>query len=78
MFVFVFLCRQRPLRRADHSSKGVLPTILIRLRNLRCETAKVLTRTVEPLMIMMMITRYLTPAHVNDAPLQMFQCPLCV
>jgi hypothetical protein len=50
MFVFAFLCcvilcRQRPLRRADHSSKGVLPSVLIRLRNLRCEAAKVLTRT---------------------------------
>jgi hypothetical protein len=40
------------VRRADHSSKGVLPSILIRLRNLQCEAARVLTRTVEPLMMM--------------------------
>jgi hypothetical protein len=57
MLVFVFLCcvvlcRQRPLRRADHSSKGVLPSVLVRLRNLRCEAAKVLTETVDPLMMM--------------------------
>jgi hypothetical protein len=43
------------LRRADHSSKGVLPCVLIRLRNLRCEAAKVLIRTIEPLMMMMMM-----------------------
>jgi hypothetical protein len=60
MFFFVFLCRvdlcrQRPLRGADHSYKGVLTSVLIRLRNLRCETARVLTRTVEPLMMMMMM-----------------------
>jgi hypothetical protein len=30
-----------------HSSKGVLPSVLLRLRNLQCETTKVLTRTVE-------------------------------
>jgi hypothetical protein len=39
----------------DHSSKGVLPRVLIRQRNLQCEGAKVLTRTVEPLMMIMMI-----------------------
>jgi hypothetical protein len=40
MFAFVFLClvlfRQRPLRQADHSSKGVLPGVRIRLKNLSC------------------------------------------
>jgi hypothetical protein len=41
----------RPLRRADNTSKGVLPSVLIGLRNLRCEATKVLTRTVEPLMM---------------------------
>jgi hypothetical protein len=46
MFVFVFLfcvvlCRYRPLRRANHSSEGVLG-------NLECEVVKVLTRTVGP------------------------------
>jgi hypothetical protein len=49
MFVFVFLyclvlCRQRPLRRTDHSPIGVLPSFLIRLRNLWCEEPKVLTK----------------------------------
>jgi hypothetical protein len=43
------------LRRADNSSKGVLPNILIRLRNLQCEAAKVLTRTVQPLMMIIII-----------------------
>jgi hypothetical protein len=47
----VVLCRQRPLRRADNTSKGVLPSVLIGLWNLRCEATKVLTRTVEPLMM---------------------------
>jgi hypothetical protein len=32
-------------------SKGVLSSVLIRLRNLRCEADKVLTNTVEPLMM---------------------------
>jgi hypothetical protein len=55
MFVFVFLCcvvlcTLRPLQRADHSSKGVLPSVLLRSWNLRCEAAEVLTRIVEPLM----------------------------
>jgi hypothetical protein len=61
MFLFVFLCcvvlfRQRPLRRDGHSSKEVLPSGLTRLRNLRCEAAKVLTRTVE--LLMMIIFSY--------------------
>jgi hypothetical protein len=43
------------LRRAGHPSKGTLLSVLVRLRNLRCEAAKVLTRTVEPLMMMMMM-----------------------
>jgi hypothetical protein len=51
----VVLCRQRPLRRADHLSERVLPCVLIRLRNLPCEAAKVLTRTVQTLMMMMII-----------------------
>jgi hypothetical protein len=55
MFVFVFLCRQRPLRRADQLSKGVLSSIIIRLRNLQREAAKVLTRTAEPLIMMMKV-----------------------
>jgi hypothetical protein len=60
MFVFLFLCcvalcRLRPLRRAEHSSRGVLPSVLTRLRNMQCEAAKVLTGTVEPLMMMMMM-----------------------
>jgi hypothetical protein len=60
MFVFVFLCcvvlcRYRPLRRADHSSKGVLTSVLISSRNLQCGAARVLTRTVEPLMMMILI-----------------------
>jgi hypothetical protein len=43
MFVLLFLCvctvlcRYSPLRRADHSSKGVLPGVLIRFRNLWCQ-----------------------------------------
>jgi ppGpp synthetase/RelA/SpoT-type nucleotidyltranferase len=40
------------LRQADHLSKEVLPSVLIRLQNLRCEAAKVLKKTVEPLMMM--------------------------
>jgi hypothetical protein len=36
----VVLCRQRPLWRADHSSKGVLPCVLIRLRNLSMWTGQ--------------------------------------
>jgi hypothetical protein len=41
MFVLVFLCcvvlcRYRSLRRADHSSKGILPSAHITLGNLRC------------------------------------------
>jgi hypothetical protein len=35
------------LHGADRSSKEVLPSLSIRLRNLLCEEAKVLTRTVE-------------------------------
>jgi hypothetical protein len=34
LFVFlccVVLCNYRPLRRADHSSKGILPSVLIKL-----------------------------------------------
>jgi hypothetical protein len=55
MFALVLLCcvvlyKQKPLRQADHSSKGVLPSILISLRNVRCEAAKVILRTVQPLM----------------------------
>jgi hypothetical protein len=58
MLVFVFLCHvvlYRPLRWADHSSKGVLPSVLIRLRNLPCEVAKVLRRTLEQLMMVMIL-----------------------
>jgi hypothetical protein len=51
MFVFVLSFVDRGLR----DSRGDLPGVLIRLRNLRCETDKVLTRTVEPLMMMMMM-----------------------
>jgi hypothetical protein len=36
-----------PLRQADHSPKGVVPNVLIRLRNLRCEAARVLTRATD-------------------------------
>jgi hypothetical protein len=43
------------LRRADHSSKGVLSSVLIRLRILRCEAAKVLVRSVQPAIMMMMM-----------------------
>jgi hypothetical protein len=60
MFVFMFLCsvvlcKSRPLRRADRLSKGVLPSVLIRIRNLRCEAAKVFTRTVNSLIMMTML-----------------------
>jgi hypothetical protein len=48
---YIVLCRYSPLRRADHLYKGVLSNIFTRLRSLRCETAKVLTSNVEPLMI---------------------------
>jgi hypothetical protein len=41
----VVLCRHRPLRPADLSSRGILQRVLTRLRNFRCEAAKVLTRT---------------------------------
>jgi hypothetical protein len=51
MFVFVFLCCVVLCR----GICDVLPSVLIRSRNLRCEAAKVLTRTVEPLMMMMMM-----------------------
>jgi hypothetical protein len=40
------------LRRADHLFKGVLPSVLIRLRNLWCEA---LTRTAEPMMMIMVM-----------------------
>jgi hypothetical protein len=40
------VCRYRPLRRADYSSKEVLPCVSTRLQNLRCEAAKVFRRTV--------------------------------
>jgi hypothetical protein len=49
----VFMCRQRPLRLTDHLFKRVLTSTLISLRNLGCEAAKVLTRIVEPLTMMM-------------------------
>jgi hypothetical protein len=45
VLVCVVLCcrvQERPQRWANHSSKGVVPNVLIRLRNLRCEAAKVL------------------------------------
>jgi hypothetical protein len=48
MFVFlccVVLCSYSSLRRAEHTSKEVLPSVLTRLRNLLCETTKILTRT---------------------------------
>jgi hypothetical protein len=35
----------------NHSSKGVLPCVFIRSRNLRRDAAKVLTKIVEKLMI---------------------------
>jgi len=38
------------LRWADYSFNGVLPSVLIRLRNLRCAETKVLRRTAEPVM----------------------------
>jgi hypothetical protein len=53
MFVFVFLCCV--VRVGDNSFKGVLPIVLLRLRNLQCEAVKVLTRTVGPLMMTMML-----------------------
>jgi hypothetical protein len=40
------------LRRADHSSKGVLPCVKIDYEISVCEAAKDLSRTVEPLMMM--------------------------
>jgi hypothetical protein len=40
------------LRRADYLSKGVLSSVQIILRNVRCEAAEVLARTVEPLVMM--------------------------
>jgi hypothetical protein len=57
MFAFVFLCCfalcwYRCLTRADHLPKDVLPSVILTLRNLRCEAARVLTRTVEQLMMM--------------------------
>jgi hypothetical protein len=57
----------------DHSFKGVLPSVLIiRLRNLQCEAVKVLTRTVEPLMIMaMMMIMIIDITECIDLP------PLC-
>jgi hypothetical protein len=33
------------MRRVDHSSKGVLPSVLLSLRNLRCEATEVHTTT---------------------------------
>jgi hypothetical protein len=58
-FCVVLSCVGRGLwRRADHSSKEVLPCVLIRSRSLRCEAAKILTGTVEPLMMMMMYNVY--------------------
>jgi hypothetical protein len=41
------------VRKRKHSSKGVLPSVLIRLQNLWHDAAKVLTRTVEPLLMKM-------------------------
>jgi hypothetical protein len=52
---YVVLCAQRPLRRAHHSSRGVLLRVLIRSRNFRCEAAEFFPRTVQPLMMTMMI-----------------------
>jgi capsid protein len=42
------------LRQADHSSKGVLPSVLLRLQDLQFEAAEVLTKTAKSLMMMMM------------------------
>jgi hypothetical protein len=67
-FFFVFLCRDRPLRRAGHLSKGVLLSVLTRLRNLRCEAAEFLTRTVEPLIMMMMMSENFSTAFLKRTP----------
>jgi hypothetical protein len=67
MFMFlccVVLCRQRPLRRAEHSSIVFLPSVLIRLPNLRCKAAKALTRAVDPLMMMTVILKTVTIVHL--------------
>jgi flagellar biosynthesis regulator FlbT len=45
----------RPSRRADQSSKEVVASVLIRSRNLQCEAAKTPAKTVEPLVMMMII-----------------------
>jgi hypothetical protein len=72
MLVFVFVlccqCRLRPLRQAGLSCRGDLPCVLIRLRNLRCEAADVITRTVYTLimMMMMMMTCYVMVLSVAD------------
>jgi hypothetical protein len=39
-------------------SKGVLTSALIRLRNVWCEVAKVLTRIVEPQLMMTLVTQF--------------------
>jgi hypothetical protein len=69
-FCVVVSCVGRGLfRRADNSSKGVLPSILIRLLNLRCEAARVLTKTVEPLMMMMVITEMMVVGYSEMRPI---------
>jgi hypothetical protein len=75
MFVFiccVVLCRQRPLRRAEHSSIVVLPSVLIRLPNLRC---KALTRVVDPLMMTVILnTVTVVHLHVRAPQSKIFRC----
>jgi hypothetical protein len=50
----------------QHSSKGVLPSVLIILRNRRCEAAEVLIRTIEPLMMMMMMMMIIMMTHAKQ------------
>jgi hypothetical protein len=72
MFVFVFLCyvvlwaQKRPLRRAHHSSRGVITRVLIRSLNLRCEAAEVFPMTVQSLMMIMMIISVTIKLYGNN------------
>jgi hypothetical protein len=55
-FCVMLSCIVVPLSQAYHLSKGVLSSVLIILRNLRCEAAMTLTGIVEPLMMMTTMT----------------------
>jgi hypothetical protein len=81
MFVLVFLCcfilcRLKRLPRADHSSKGVLPSVKIDYQNLPCEATKILIRIVQPMMNewVNVINTLLSTAEAWSRPFALNQC----